>query len=192
MKFAAIYLSGLRDDGSMESALLNHARLCGFEPVEVYRDSDDAQGHPQLDRMLQDAGEREIVAVVTGSLEHLAQSPGQLVEVLGKLMERGLGLIAKKEGLDTTTHDAGVILKVITAVVELQRRAVLSTATPGRQNRPGRPRLELDFNEVKRLHANGLSVGQLAKHFKCGKTSISRAIENGPEGNENTYKEEVL
>lgn len=163
MKSVAVYLSGPRDDGALESLLKGHAIQLGLEVVEVYRDDGVENGHPQLDRMLKEAGEREFAVIVVNGISDLARFPGQLIEVLGRLMELGVGLISRQEELDTTTIEPGAILKVITAVVDMQRRAVLSTVTKRRKDQSGRPTREVDTDEARWLRDQGLSFGQLSE-----------------------------
>jgi len=172
MKSAAVYISGPHDIDSLEPALQDHARECGYEPVEVYRDDPDVQGHPQLDRMLEEASERGVMAIVVNSLGDLARFPGQLVKVLGRLMELGVGLIAMEEGIDTTTIDTGVLLRVVKAVVDMQHRTMLSTVTQRRSNKAGRPETEVDVEEARRLRAAGLSFGQISSILKAPKGTI--------------------
>ncbi|MFH1434946.1 MAG: recombinase family protein [Pseudomonadota bacterium] len=143
----------------------------GFQQIVVYRDSDDAQSHPQLDRLLQMAAERKIALIVVNTIGDLARAPGQLVEVLGRLMELGVGLISRQEGIDTTI-DAAVLTKVVTAVVEMRRGAMLSMVTTRRKGQPGRPETEVDVEEARRLRAEGLSYGQIAAVLKVPKGTV--------------------
>lgn len=99
---------------------------------------------PELQKMLDFV--REGDSIVVESISRLARSTHDLLNIVERLKEKGVGLVSKKEAIDTTTPQGKFILTIFGALAELERESILQrqkegiAAAKGKGKHMGRPK----------------------------------------------------
>lgn len=86
---------------------------------------------PALDDMLSRLREGDTVVIV--SLDRLARSTKQLLELSDKFSSQGVSLVSLKESIDTTSPQGRFFFTVMSAVAEFQREIIKETQREGLQ-----------------------------------------------------------
>lgn len=152
---------------------------------KIYEDagvSGSFQRRPGLDECLADLADGDVLVV--WRLDRLGRSLQHLLEIVGGLKDRGIGLISLTESIDTTSPTGRLIFSIFGALAEYERsliaervRAGMTAAKErgrhvGRRPALNRPRLAL----ARRLVAEGESPAVVARMLKVGRTTIYRAL----------------
>ncbi len=126
--------------------------------------------------------------VVVWKLDRLGRSLRDLIDVVGTLRERGVGLRSLHESIDTTTPAGKLTFHVFAALAEFERevahertRAGLAAAR-GRGARLGRPRVlnEEQIEMARSLRQNPkLSARQIAAHMGIHRATLYRYLGSG-------------
>ena len=74
---------------------------------------------------------REGDVVVVESISRLARNTRDLLELMDKFAEQGVGFVSQKENIDTTTPTGKFILTVFGAIAELERDSILERQAEG-------------------------------------------------------------
>ena len=74
---------------------------------------------------------REGDVVVVESISRLARNTRDLLELMDKFAEQGVGFVSQKENIDTTTPTGKFILTVFGAIAELERDYILQRQAEG-------------------------------------------------------------
>lgn len=126
---------------------------------------------------------REGDTLVVTKLDRLARSVVHLGAILQTLEAKGVALRIVNLGVDTATPTGRLILTVMGGIAEFERGMMLERQREGidrakRENRyKGRkPTARAKADEIKALHAQGLSMGEIAKRLGIGKGSVHRAL----------------
>lgn len=99
------------------------------EKVYVEKSSGKNTDRDALKEML--AFIREGDTVVVESISRLARNTRDLLELIDKFSERGVGFVSHKENIDTTTPTGKFILTVFGAIAELEREYILQRQAEG-------------------------------------------------------------
>ncbi len=120
------------------------------------------------------------VLIVT-RLDRLARSARDLHNILATLEEKGVGFrCLSQSGIDTTSTTGKLTIAVLAAVAAFEadlraerqqegiRRAKLAGKYRGRSP-------SIDYSQVKKLHAQGVSPTEISKLLSVARTSVYRA-----------------
>lgn len=130
---------------------------------------------------------REGDVLVVWKLDRLGRSMAHLIETVGTLEKRGVGLRSLTEAIDTMTPGGRLIFHVFGALGQFERdlirertRAGLAAAVA--RGRKGGRKPVVTPDKLKRAHtliAQGLSPREAAVRLKVGKTALYEALAMG-------------
>jgi DNA invertase Pin-like site-specific DNA recombinase len=135
---------------------------------------------PGLDALLADAMPGD--TVVTYALDRLGRNAAHVLTLLEELSERDINVVSIRDGLDSSTTQGQILMKLLSVVAELERsfireRTVAGLAAAKAQGRVGgRPRT-LDSKRSKQaqvLRSAGNSPQDIAKLLGCSVSTVYR------------------
>ena len=110
-------------------------RPAGCDKVFTEKASGAQRDRPQLQVALEYMRGQD--TLVIWKLDRLARSLKQLIETVGALGERGIGLRSLTESLDTTTSGGTLVFHLFAALAEFERSVFESVPAPGYRRRGG-------------------------------------------------------
>lgn len=120
---------------------------------------------------------------VVTKLDRLARSVPHLWQIVQQLQEKGVALRIENLGIDTTTPTGKLMLNVLGGVAEFEREMMLERQREGiakakadGKYKGRKPTARAKASEIKTLHADGLSMGQIAQRLGIGKGSVHRIL----------------
>jgi DNA invertase Pin-like site-specific DNA recombinase len=166
-------------------ALQEYAKNRGFEIVEEYADhgfSGSKDSRPALDGLMKDAKARKFDMVLVARFDRFARSTKHLVTALEEFAALGIDFVSLSESVDTSTPMGKMIFTVLGAVAELERNLIKERIAMGldrarkQKKTLGRPKRVFDRGKAKELHADGLSLREIAAQLGVNKGTIRTAI----------------
>lgn len=159
-----------QDPALQLSALREYAARRGVAATEYIDEGESGArvSRPKLDSMMADARRRRFDTVVVWKFDRFARSVAQLADALREFESLDIKFVSLTEALDTATPAGRMLYHVLAAVAEFERDLIRERVTAGlaqakREGRSvGRPALRLDVEELMRLHADGLSIREIA------------------------------
>ncbi|MBW3090063.1 recombinase family protein [Bifidobacterium miconisargentati] len=140
----------------------------------------------ELDRMMELLREGDVVVV--WRLDRLGRSVQNLVELMNRLQEMGVGFVSLNEAIDTTTPGGILVFNIFAALAQFERDLIRERTNAGleaaraRGRKGGRP-AKLDgrqVREIRRLYeSRTVTVNQIAAMMGVGRATIYRALERG-------------
>ena len=139
-----------------------------------------------LSALLREARKGDVIVVM--KLDRLGRSLKHLIDVMGELEKRGVGLKSVSEGIDTTTSGGKLVFHIFGAIAEFERTLIIERTQAGLQaarargRRGGRPR-KLSEAKVKTLLTmskdTSLSVSDICNALSIGKDTYYRYLRDG-------------
>jgi DNA invertase Pin-like site-specific DNA recombinase len=166
-------------------ALQEYAKNRGFEIVEEYADhgfSGSKDSRPALDRLMKDAKARKFDVILVARFDRFARSTKHLVTALEEFAALGIDFVSLSESVDTSTPMGKMIFTVLGAVAELERNLIKERIAMGldrarkQKKTLGRPRRVFDRGKAKELHAEGLSLREIAAQLGVNKGTVRAAV----------------
>ncbi len=142
---------------------------------------------PQLDEVLEQL--RPGDTLVVWRLDRLGRSLRHLIDVVTGLDERGVGFRSLRESIDTTTAGGRLVFHLFGALAQFEREIIRDrtvaglTAARARGRVGGRPSklsLEQRRQARKMYDERELTVEQIGRVLGVSRTSIYRALADGP------------
>jgi len=158
-----------------------------YEYVEVGV-SGAQRRRPQLDALMKDARKQLFEVVLVWKFDRFARSVKHLVDSLEDFRALGIDFISFTEGVDTTTPSGELLFHIMGAVAQFERDLIAERVRAGIAHaramgkRIGRPRAEIDAEEVTRLRLAGKSLRQIAQTVGVPVSRVRRALAGRPEG----------
>ena len=154
----------------------------GADRIFTDQASGTATARPQLDLMLEVA--RAGDAIMVWRLDRLGRSMKHLIDLVGQLSERDIGLRSLNEQIDTTTANGRFVFTLMAALAAFERELLVERTTAGLQAAKeqgrvgGRPRaLTPQAREVAlSMHRAEKSVADIAAAMKVSRATIYRAL----------------
>ena len=138
---------------------------------------------PQLQVVLDYVREGDTLVVT--KLDRLARSVPHLSDIVAHLARKGVALKIDALGVDTSTPTGKLMLNMLGAVAQFEREMMLERQREGisKAKAEGRykgrkPTAQAKSDEIKALHADHLSIGEIAKRLGIGKGSVHRIIKS--------------
>jgi DNA invertase Pin-like site-specific DNA recombinase len=129
------------------------------------------------------ARRREIDAIVVWRLDRWGRSLVDLITTLQELQELGVGFISLHEALDFTTPTGRAMAGMLAVFAEFERGILRERVKAGiaearrRGKQHGRPPTVARWaDEVRQLHAEGLSKSAIARQLGISRTSVRRFL----------------
>ena len=126
MKIAYIRVSTAEQNEARQYAALKH---CGIEKYYSEKISGKNTERPQLIKMMEEVRKGDTIFVEDFS--RLARSTEDLLRIVRELNEKGVGLVSLKENLDTGTPVGELMLTVIAAINQFERKNMLERQREG-------------------------------------------------------------
>ena len=173
-------VSTLDQNPALQIDALNAA---GCERLFVEKASGASRDRPELKAALDYV--REGDTLVVWKLDRLARSLKQLIETVGLLEERGIGLRSVTEAIDTTTAGGRLIFHIFGALSEFERTVIRERTKAGlsaaraRGRVGGRPAKlsTTDLKAAKALLADeGITVTEVAKRLGVSPATLYRHL----------------
>jgi len=170
----------------------------GWEAVETYQDvgiSGARASRPALDRLLKDAWRGQFQAVVVWDLSRMARSTLHALELLQKLEQMKVRLIAVKQTFDTDTPLGKAFFTLAAMFAELERSILIERVRAGMARAKaegkciGRPMRAVALEELRRLRAQGLSIRQIARRMEVPSSTVAKRLKLLAAGPENSGDE---
>ncbi len=179
---AALYhrlLPSERVAGSRLLDLRRYAREQGWDAAGPYVDgkAGESRARRALSRLMADAARGRFDLVVVRRLDRFAGSAREAVLALDRLRNLGVDFVSLEERIDTSGKYGEALHGLIGGLARLERDLrgrVEARQKPGRG--PGRPRIEFDLAEVRRLRDKGLSLRAIARRLGISKSTVARAL----------------
>jgi DNA invertase Pin-like site-specific DNA recombinase len=148
----------------------------------VFQEQTSSVGpRPALEQALDFVREGDVLVVT--KLDRLARSVSHLGTILEMIEAKGAALRIVNLGVDTSTPTGKLILNVLGGVAQFEREMMLERQREGiaKAKSEGKylgrkPTAKAKANDVKTLHAEGLSMGQIAERLNIGKGSVHRIL----------------
>ncbi len=167
------------------SALRAHAATRGWEVVEEFVDrgfSGARERRPALDRLIQAAWGGKFQSVLVWRFDRFARSVKHLIAALETFRNLRVDFISLQEQFDTSTPIGQAMFTIIGTMAQLERDIIRERVKAGLERarargvRLGRPTVPAGSDHVVRLRSQGLSLGEIARHLGCSRSTIRRRL----------------
>ena len=138
---------------------------------------------PQLDALVHDARKRLFDVVLVWKFDRFARSVKHLVDSLAEFRALDIDFISYTEGIDTTTPTGQLLFHIVGAVAQFERDLIAERVRAGIAHaramgrRIGRPRAEIDVEEVVALRHGKRSLREIARALSVPVSRVRRALE---------------
>jgi len=137
---------------------------------------------PGLNRLMVDAKQRRVDAVLVWRLDRFGRSVRHLVNALAELEALGVAFVSLRDNLDLSTPSGRLMFQIIGAMAEFERALIQERVRAGlalarsKGKKLGRPRSDLNRSAVLGLRLSGASIRQIARELDSSVGSISRML----------------
>jgi DNA invertase Pin-like site-specific DNA recombinase len=185
-----IYARVSTKDQSCELQVRDLRAYCaarGFDLVREYVDvgqSGAKDSRPELNKLMDDARKRQFDAVVCWRFDRFARSTKHLLSALEEFRSLGIQFISYQENIDTSSALGQALFTIVSAVAQLERDLIRERVSAGIRNarvngrRVGRPRVEADLDEIRRLRAAGHSFRKIAVKVGIGEATVRERLKD--------------
>jgi DNA invertase Pin-like site-specific DNA recombinase len=157
-------------DQTTENQLRELTSYCdrmGYEVVKVYEDevsgSKTREKRPAYNQMCKDAFLKRFDAIIGWDVSRFGRSMKEFVSFLADMDDKGIGVIAVKNGLDTVSSSGRMMMKLIGVLEEWNREMLIERTNAG----------------LARTVANGTKLGRKSVLTSSIKKQITELRENG-------------
>ena len=171
---AAIYARVSTNDQTAENQLIELRRYCAardWTPTE-YVDtgiSGAKDRRPALDRLMADASQRRIDAVIVWRLDRFGRNLRHLITAIEELNAAGIAFVSMGESIDTGSPTGRLLLGIMGSFAEFERERIRERINAGLQRakkqgrKLGRRRERISTRDLERTAS--LSVRQAAQEL---------------------------
>src|SRR6202162_1410542 len=144
------------------------------------------QSRPELNRLMTDAHQRNIDAVLVWKIDRFGRSLKHLVNSLADLSAYGVAFISLRDNLDLSTPSGRLMFQIIGAMAEFERSLIQERVRAGLRNAKvkgktlGRPRRIVDGGEMTRLREQGASFREIAKAVGASPGTVRTRLRCSP------------
>jgi len=184
----ALYARVSTTDQSTESQLLDLRRYTRERGWNIYKEyvdegiSGTKDSRPALNQLMNDAKKRRFDVVLVWRFDRFARSTKHLILALEEFRNLGIDFVSYQENIDTSSPLGSAIFTIISAVAQLERDIIAERVKAGlrraKENgkKLGRPRVNIDSDEIYRLRLKGLSLRQIATQLDISKSTVARNL----------------
>ena len=132
---------------------------------------------------MNDAKKRRFDVVLVWRFDKFARSTQNLILALEDFKNLGIDFVSYQENIDTSSPLGSAIFTIISAVAQLERDIIAERVKAGlrraKENgkKLGRPRVNIDPDEIYRLRLKGLSLRQIATELGLSRSTVARCLE---------------
>ncbi len=137
---------------------------------------------PQLDALMRAAHQRKFGVVLVWKFDRFARSVKHLVDSLEEFSALGIDFVSYTEGIDTTTPTGQLLFHMVGAVAQFERDLIVERVRAGMAHaramgkRIGRPREEVDLEQVVLFRNQGKSLREIARLLAVPVSRVRRAL----------------
>ncbi len=173
------------------AALRSHVSNRGWEIVAEFIEkgvSGVKDRRPALDRLIDEAWKGKFQAVLVWRFDRFARSVKHLITALEQFRTLKMGFISLQEQFDTSTPIGQAMFTIIGAMAQLERDIIRERVKAGldrarqRGVRLGRPSVEARPDQVLALRGEGRSLGDIARHLRCSRSTARRRLREALHG----------
>jgi len=176
---------------SQMSDLLAVAKKAGWDIVDVFKDegysgAKSQNERPALKAAMQAATRREFDLLAIWSIDRLARSTADLVNVMMDLQANKVDLYAHQQAIDTSTPSGRMMWQLLGVFAEFERAMIRERVVSGLENakargvRLGRPPLSTEVEEqVLSLRAGGMGLVKIGRTLGIGTSQVQRICNVG-------------
>ena len=192
-KRCAIYcrVSTSTKDQTTENQLLALKSYCermGYEIVKIYEDevsgAKTREKRPAYNEMCQDAFLKKFDTIIGWDVSRFGRSMKEFVSFLADMDDKGIGVIAVKNGLDTSSSSGRMMMKLIGVLEEWNREMLIERTNAGLArtvaNGTKLGRKSVLTPNVKRkiidLKDNGSSIRKIADEVGINRGAVQRFL----------------
>jgi len=186
-KTVALYARVSTIDQKCDSQLADLRRYASqrFDVIREYIDIgiSGAQRHrPSLDALMADARKKRFDVVLVWKFDRFARSLKHLIDSLEDFAALGIDFVSFTEGVDTTTPSGRLLFHMVGAVAQFERDLIAERVRAGIAHarasgkRIGRPRAEIDVDQVRTLRNQNFSLRKIAKLLHVPVSRVRRAL----------------
>lgn len=145
--------------------------------------SGSKDSRPELNRLMADAKRRRFDAVVVYRFDRFARSTRHLVNALAEFNALGIQFISMHEGIDTSTPNGRLIFGIFASIAEFERDLIRERVRSGIANRKakglrvGRKPVQIDLEQLRRLHTEGQSIRQIAQATGHSRSLVHQTVQ---------------
>lgn len=185
----ALYARVSTADQNAETQLTALRRYCearGWTVAEEYVDVTNGASadRPRLAAMMEPANLRKVEAVLVWKFDRLFRSVQHMMTALDQFRTIRVDFVSVTESIDTTTSAGRFVYTLLAAVGEFERDLIRERTRAGidrarsEGKQIGRPRVNLDLEEARRLWAEGkgLTMAAIGKQMHTSATKVCRAL----------------
>ncbi len=132
---------------------------------------------------MNDAKKRRFDVVLVWRFDKFARNTQNLFLALEDFKNLGIDFVSYQENIDTSSPLGSAIFTIISAVAQLERDIIAERVKAGlrraKENgkKLGRPRVNIDADEIYRLRLKGLSLRQIATELGLSRSTVARCLE---------------
>ncbi len=132
---------------------------------------------------MNDAKKRRFDVVLVWRFDKFSRNTQNLILALEDFKNLGIDFVSYQENIDTSSPLGSAIFTIISAVAQLERDIIAERVKAGlrraKENgkKLGRPRVNIDADEIYRLRLKGLSLRQIATELGLSKSTVARCLE---------------
>lgn len=169
--------------------LREHAAVRGWQVVEEFVDHgvSGAKDHrPALTRLMATARRRQIDRVLVARFDRFGRSVRHLVLALEEFVSLGIEFTSIADQVDTATPMGRMAFALIAAFAEFERELIRERIHAGlhrarvQGKRLGRPRREVNADEVRALRAQGQSLRAISRAVGISKDAVAHVLSGIP------------
>ena len=167
------------------SELREYASRRGWTVTGEYIDqgvSGSKESRPQLNQLMADAHRRNFDAVLVWKIDRFGRSLKHLVNALADLGAYSVAFISFRDNLDLSTPSGRLMFQIIGAMAEFERSLIQERVRAGLRNarakgkKFGRPRAQVDADQVAALRREGRSWSQVCRTLNVSKGTAQRSV----------------
>lgn len=125
-----------QDPKNQEKDLREFCKNRDHTIIKVYTDviSGSKDSRPALNRLMQEAYNKEFEAVLIWKLDRLGRSLKHLIDIVNKFQNWKIDLICKTQDIDTSTPNGKLLFHIFGAVAEFERELISERTKLGLKN----------------------------------------------------------
>lgn len=185
---AAIYCRVSTADQSAAMQLDELRAYCGRRGWQIATEfmdegvSGSKESRPALDRLMKAARLRSFDSVVVYKFDRFARSMKQLVNTLAEFDSLNIQFVSLHEQIDTTSPNGRLMFGIFSAFAEFERQLIIARTKSGmaaakaRGKRIGRPKVEVNSEQIRALRAGGASWDSIAQQAGASRATCRRAM----------------
>ena len=193
-KKVALYcrVSTSTKDQTTENQLRELRSYCdrmGYEVVKVYEDevsgAKSREKRPAYSKLCKDAFLKKFDIIIGWDVSRFGRSMKEFVHFLSDMDDKGIGVVAVKNGLDTNSSSSRMMMKMIGVLEEWNREMLVERTNAGLArtvaNGTKLGRKSVLTPSIKRkiidLTENGLSIRKIADEVEINRGAVQRFLQ---------------